>query len=497
MASASRWPLQMHMNEQVKNLRRQRVVVTRSRPLGLSAVLGRSGDLAYLGLVLFVVFVALVCGGGTRQGLWSDALVQIVSLPLLAVASFRLWALPGPSKRLPLFLIFVVVLVPVLQLIPLPPLVWTILPGRGEVAEAYTTAGMSLPFLPISLEPLTTLRSVLSLLPAVAVFLGVFCLREEAELRWILLLMFLVAIVGAGLEFLQLIGGEASPLRFYNFTNLDRGVGFFANSNHQAAFLCGVIPYAATWATMARRGASATRVVRLTFSAILLIALVIGLAATRSRFGMFLGLVAGLCSTALVASLSTGAERGRIIKIAAIANVVALLLAFQFGFVGFADRISQTLSSDLRWPLASATAQAAKDHLPFGSGIGTFVPIYQRYEGLEHLQELYVNRAHNDWLESWLEGGLASAAVVCALVACYLFLTYRNWRTGNPNLRQVAYGRAGSICVGLLLTYSILDYPLRTTALMVMIAISSAFMLRVHFEEAAASVTHNKTGLCF
>jgi len=62
---------------------------------------------AYAGLVLFVVFVALICGGGTRQGLWSDALAQIVSLPRLAVASFRLKALPGPSKmRLPLFLNF-------------------------------------------------------------------------------------------------------------------------------------------------------------------------------------------------------------------------------------------------------------------------------------------------------------------------------------------------------------------------------------------------------
>jgi O-antigen ligase len=460
---------------------------------GLSyPALGKFGDLAYPGLVLFVVFVALVCGGGTRQGLWSDALAQIVSLPLLVVASLRLRALPDRSKlRLPLFLIFAIVLVPVLQLVPLPPQVWTILRGRGEVAEAFTAGGMSLPFLPISLEPMTTLRSVLSLLPAVAIFLGVFCLREEAELRWLLLLIFSVAIVGAGLEVLQLIGGRESPLRFYAITNWERGVGFFANSNHQAAFLCGVIPYAAVWASMARQGASASRAFRFTFSAILLIALVVGLVATLSRFGTFLGLVAGLASIALVASLATGAERGRIVKIAAIANAVALLLAFQFGFVGFADRLSETLSSDLRWPLASITAQAAKDYLPFGSGIGTFAPIYQRYEPLEYLSERYVNRAHNDWLEAWLEGGLVSAAVVCALIACYLFLAYQSWRTANPNLRLVAYARAGSICVGLLLTYSILDYPLRTTALMVMVAISCAFMLRVYLDEFATSVTQN------
>ena len=51
---------------------------------------GKLGEMAYPGLVLFVVFVALICGGGTRQGLLSDALAQIVSLPLLAVAVSRL-----------------------------------------------------------------------------------------------------------------------------------------------------------------------------------------------------------------------------------------------------------------------------------------------------------------------------------------------------------------------------------------------------------------------
>ena len=154
--------------------------------------------------------------------------------------------------RLPLFLIFAVVLVPVLQLVPLPPQVWTILPGRAEVAEAYKAAGMSLPFLPISLEPLTTVRSLLSLLPAIAVFLGVLSLREEAELRWLLLLIFFVAIAGAGLALMQLVGGADSPLRFYDITNVFRGVGLFANSNHQAAFLYAVIPYAAIWASLSR-----------------------------------------------------------------------------------------------------------------------------------------------------------------------------------------------------------------------------------------------------
>ena len=58
---------------------------------------GKLGEMAYTGLVLFVVFVALICGGGTRQGLLSDALAQIVSLPLLGVAVSRLRVANYPS----------------------------------------------------------------------------------------------------------------------------------------------------------------------------------------------------------------------------------------------------------------------------------------------------------------------------------------------------------------------------------------------------------------
>jgi O-antigen ligase len=145
----------------------------------------------------------------------------------------------------------------------------------------------------------------------------------------------------------------------------------------------------------------------------------------------------------------------------------------------------------LRSNLDLLGSRNAKDYFPFGSGIGTFVPIYQRYEPLAYLREVYVNRAHNDWMESWLEGGLASAAVFCALVACYVFLAYRSWRAADPKSRFVAYGRAGSICVGLLLVHSIVDYPLRTTALMVMVAISCAFMLRAHLEKATTSVARS------
>ena len=50
---------------------------------------------------------------------------------------------------------------PLLQLIPLPPSVWTRLPGRAPFAATYEQLGLALPYLPISLKPQATWISVL------------------------------------------------------------------------------------------------------------------------------------------------------------------------------------------------------------------------------------------------------------------------------------------------------------------------------------------------
>src|SRR6266851_8058889 len=45
---------------------------------------------AFLPYTSFVVVLAMLFGGAARQGLWSDALVELAALPLLAWALFKL-----------------------------------------------------------------------------------------------------------------------------------------------------------------------------------------------------------------------------------------------------------------------------------------------------------------------------------------------------------------------------------------------------------------------
>jgi O-Antigen ligase len=420
----------------------------------------------------FVFLVSLLFGGATQQGFWSDAIVQIASLVLLAMVLLSRNLVNVP--RTTIFLVCMLVSLPALQLIPLPPSLWSALPGRDGIVQGYHAANTSLPWLPISLVPNMTWRSVFSLLPAIAILLATLCLPCRAR-RNLVLIVLAVAFVSVLLDLLQMMGGQLSPLRFYTITNTHRAVGFFANSNHNAAFLCCAIPFAAASAIALHR--ELYRVVGL---GLLIAFFIIGLALTQSRAGIMLSVIAGLLCIPIV--VANGADKGfartRFVGFAVGGGLIALLIAFQFGFVNMVQRVeSEDFTEDFRWAGASITSKNALANLPFGTGYGTFAPVYQTVEPLTLLTEKYVNRAHNDWLELGLEGGGLSVIGLLVFIVWFARSTFRAWQLNRNYVEHAALARAGSIGIVLLMLHSAVDYPLRTTAMTVIFALACSFLI--------------------
>lgn len=427
-----------------------------------------------------LLILTLLLGGGAAQGFWSDAIVQVASLPLLAAMLYRVTQVaPDRAARWPLFLLYGALGLPLLQLIRMPPALWSLLPGRAAIAAAYRTAGMDLPWLPISLDPAATWRGLLSMLPAVALFLAVLFLSTRVR-RFLVLLILGVAFVSVPLDLLQMMGGEDSPLRFYAFTNVTRAVGFFANSNHNAAFLYCGIPFAAAWAISLVSDQRRHRIFGLVLMALVLATIFVGLAVVQSRAGLALGIVAGLSCIALAWRHGLGKSHRIFMLVAGGGNLVAILIAFNFGFVALSQRADEAnLGEDMRWPVAAVTSQAAAANLPFGTGFGAFVPVYEMFAPRSLLDQAYVNHAHNDWLELWLAGGLPGLALALGFLGWFIFACARLWRDGvaGGNVLDNALARAGSILILLLLLHSAVDYPLRTTAMMTLFALACAFMI--------------------
>ena len=407
-----------------------------------------------------VLAASLVFGGATRQGLVSEAIPELMSLPLLALALPR--AMPF-LKSFPsaLALVVGVIALPCLQLIPLPPELWSALPSRDLVAEILTAAQAPISWRPISLIPSETWRALLSLLPAVAIFLAILSLGRDARRR-LLLVALAIGVASALLGMLQVMGGASGGLYLFAFTNEGTAVGFFANHNHLAALEYALLPLgaAALAETLTPSPAFLVAILGAVASAVLF-----ALTLTASRSAMILG---GLSASATLASILTPelTVLGRRRSLAFIAAFALALLpiAIGFGFLNILSRFEkQDLGEDLRWMIAANTWAGLKSYFPVGAGLGTFPSVYPLHERAADLVPDLVNRAHNDGLETLFEGGAGSLLLLLGFIAWLGASTYRVFvREDAVKGRQA---RAGVIAMWLLLIHSLWDYPLRTIAL--------------------------------
>jgi O-antigen ligase len=442
---------------------------------------------------------AMVCGGATKSGHIGDILVQLIAVGLI-LANVWVWAGAGKgdagnkwhrSSELPLLLAFAVfALTMAVQLLPLPHLynvswLWVRdMPlESGELTPNEAWWGSSL-------TPTASWAALASLLPPLAVLASARQLSGIARFR-LTAVVIGVSALGLLLGFLQVAGGPHSGLRFFQFTNPTEAVGFFANRNHFAAELYTALLFAAVWFAFAarmfvRRGSLDTReTVWFAAAAALLIATIAGLALARSRAGLLLALIAiaGIVAMFSIDRPKDGTERAastRIVRRLAIgAMVVAVLFAAEFGLHRVTSRFAADPLADLRIGLNLVTFQMAWENMPFGTGIGSFVPVYATAEKTGDLFTAYANRAHDDWAEMLLETGVFGAVIAALFLWWFVARAFAVWRpreTDRPDI-HLTLQRAATLAIALLLVHSLLDYPLRTTAMVTLFAFACAILI--------------------
>jgi O-antigen ligase len=434
------------------------------------------------------LLLALLLGGATREEVIAPDLVGLFALPLLAWAIWRLRGRkPGPpeqqsSERMAFAILAGCFLVGLIQLIPLPPALWTALPGRAPFVADLAAAGISPGWAPISLKPQATVSALLALIPATALFFSLRTLDQTGRRRLVLAVLG-VAVASAVVGGLQVVGGSDSPLRFYAVTNPEPAVGFFANRNHLAALFVCVVPFATLEALEAAAGRPVGRV-RIALMLALILLAVAGVAMTQSRAGALLLGVALLGGVAMAwrAGLAPKREqggRGRLVLAGGVLLLALAALSAPVFFAGTFDRFEGGFTGDLRLQAARVAAGAAWTYAPFGSGLGSFVPVYMMHETPTAMQNTYVNHAHDDWLELLVEAGLLAVAVMVAFLLWFARLALRAWRRHRTS-QSPAGGvgaRAASLVIGLLLAHSLVDYPLRSAAMMCVFALACGLML--------------------
>lgn len=394
----------------------------------------------------FVVIV-VIAGGSSLQDREHFLLLTFLSLAMLSVGLWRLRGVELDTLSLNGLLLLILGFgLMFLQLIPLPPMIWSVMGGRGFVVESLAATQQSDAWQALSLSPYATRQDILSLLPAAATFIALLSVSRESH-----------ASVAIGIGGLAVVG----MLFLLEQSTVQVPSGGFMNPNFFAAQLYMSIPFVVHLATQ-----SAQKKIWILAGALVLLS-VVSIGQSGSRLGLLIGVAVTLASVINLQRVNRSIAAHGLIVFSALTVVVLL-----FG----GDRLERFMGLQTalaaRANMFSTSLRAMIEFLPAGSGFGSFVPVYQLFEAPASVMPTYVNHAHNDWLELVIEGGLPAAALMIAFLRWFSLTAQRNWNVNSE------FGRAAVISASAVLFHSMADYPLRTPALLCLFACCCGMMVR-------------------
>ncbi|TNE47828.1 MAG: O-antigen ligase domain-containing protein [Sphingomonadales bacterium] len=402
----------------------------------------------------------LLGGGGVAYG-FANLTVQLFALLVLAFnrrTFFHFW---NAAPLLLRVLVLTSLILPLIQLIPLPPVLWEALPGRELITQSFAAVGLKPGWHPISLDPARTLVAGTGIIaPLTLLALGWSLQRGQIQnLGWLLVLLGLLSF---GWGAIQVISNGSFGIPYPE--NPMPGVLFagFANRNSIGLFLVLCLALAlhldrpsifGDWSKLLRIGICAL--------------FVLGILLTQSRSAMALSLLPLGLFAARIAN-----RRAAIGGLALLVLVTASVWTFPSSRIETAlERFDQ--GDGNRVELWEDAAFSAKRFWPIGSGMGTFDEVFQLDESLENLSPRKAGRAHNDYLEFALEAGLPGLILLGGWL--WLIAAAMIRARGSPD-RSLAW--AGAAMIIALAAQSGVDYPARNQSLLVCSALALLFLMR-------------------
>lgn len=448
-------------------------------------------------LSLFIAFLMVVflTGGGSRHDILSLIVLRPASVLFLAVGLLTMPGGTGSRATLPMLLIGALAAIMVAQLIPLPPAIWGKLPGRDIILRADALAGIAGNWRPLSLTPGRTINALFSLVSPVAAMV----LYQNLSITHRKAVLGLLIGVGAvtilwGLA--QLIGGGDSALYTYRVHTENKPIGLFANRNHAATFLAVTILFS-LWYLLRLPDLAGRRLLRAIalFAYIIVVILVVFILGSRAglllcAYAVVIGAGALFAAPWLRRTKAGKPAKGRLVAAQWLANQRQLLVPLMAlaGFLvlgGLAwvtnrgEAFARLTDGDAANPFDRSEVlpyllRMAGDHWLWGSGFGSFDALFRWYEGTSTLSTTYLNQAHNDWLQIVMEGGVPATLVVLAFM---MWLGVRATQIMRTKVVGAAVPQAVIFAVfGAIGFASLVDYPLRVPAVMVVMSLVACLL---------------------
>jgi len=408
---------------------------------------------------LVLGFAALSSGGVTAPE-WNVCLLAVCALSLAVfLPAPRSNHGPDTARRAPIFegtLGAMLILLPswaALQLLPLP-LSWlrVLSPARADLQNAILPIGLAAGRAPLSAAPALTLAHLLRVLCFICVF---FLIRELTRrlTRWPWLTALPVVAIGAA---------EAAVGLAQYFGGAAKATGTYVNPNHYSCFLQMALPFPLVLAAVALRrrhgheNGSLKRV--LLACALIACAAVIFLGAlhSMSRMGVA-AIAASLLVLAICGGMRRNAGRSGYIAAAAVAAVF-ILVVFVSTPGALLERLAnqggpEPLTTDVRVRIWKETLHMSADYRVFGSGLGTFASVFQKYRASS--PQYLVDFAHNDYLQLLAELGVIGFAIAAIAALIILGRIIRSVRAGPTTVHRLLAAACAAALAALMLDISV------------------------------------------
>lgn len=422
------------------------------------------GDaLARFRLSVFLIMCFVL--GGTSQDIVRPKLVlYLVSLVIIGgcltsmTMKSRIWKMKSLIGILGVFFLSFL-----LYLVPLPPSLWSGLPGRDFIAQGFQTLGAEIPWLPLSTTPEKTFFSLFDFLPPFALIMLMGTVVKAKELKTAFWCVGAFVIVSVTLGILQ-VSSVNSDLYLYDITNNRSAVGFFSNANHLGVFLLMTIPFAMCLSNFSEYHISEFNKGQ-ALSVICILAALIGVG-TSGSLGSYLLIIPVLTATYFI--WSPRIKKNSIYLFGIFGSLVG---AFLFDLLLWGNLQQEILDkftsidATTRQTMFSNTYDIAQRFFPFGSGPGSFSDVYRL---VEEAGRKTIPHAHNDYIEILSEFGVFGLAW---MILGMLWITKNIWiafRSKQPSNKIAKYI---SIAIATVLVHSVVDYSMRTISVMTLMVL--------------------------
>lgn len=421
---------------------------------------GVAVNLQVVSVAALLVIAILLGGGGVGNGL-GNMVVQLTALGVLAAnfKSVRKYVSSAPTS-LHLLIMLSIALV-VLQLVPLPSGLWQAMPRRDLVEASFTLAGKDAnTWTTISVQRARTATAFVGILTPLAAII-LFAALERKDLGLTLKILVGIGIACALVGFIQITTGNARALIHGPGKNATVLHAFFANRNSAAIFFD--LIFLAICVVPLSSHKLASNILRTLAAALAALAVIF----TQSRSGNVLLILTFLFAIpCAIFQRDTSARR----RPESARFIVPLILVVGIGAAAvvstfYSGRTASTVMrfedlTDSRpriWEDASFTALSL---LPLGSGMGTFDEVFQLDESLEYIMVPTAGRAHNDYLELLIEGGIPAMVLLAGWLS---WVGASAWQCRHSSLRWLGWASAFGLL--LIALQSMVDYPLRNQTL--------------------------------